>query len=172
MIEIWTYVKGYERKYSVSTMGRIFSHLRNKILKPIPHMQGYQQTVLQRNRLRLHRVVAMNFITNPENKREVNHKNGVKDDNRAVNLEWLTPSENSQHSYDKLGRKPAEWITRRGSASIAAKPVKQFDLNGNFIRSYGSATEAAESLGVTQKHISNALTGWTKTSCGFKWEFA
>ena len=112
--EIWKVVVGYEGIYEVSSLGRIRSldrikigsrhnsKLKGKLLSLRVVNHGYRAVILQNNNLKknlaVHRIVAEAFIANPEGKKEVNHINLIKDDNRVKNLEWCTRSENMIHA--------------------------------------------------------------------------
>lgn len=104
MKEIWKDVKGYEGLYQVSNLGRIRS-LRNNymILKLGTDQDGYNHFTPCRNGTqttkKIHRLVAQAFIPNPKNKIQVNHKNGIKLDNKVTNLEWSTDKENKNHAW-------------------------------------------------------------------------
>lgn len=109
-MEQWKGVPNFDG-YEVSDKGRVRSFRRRSyqnngkghILKPVISNKGYEQVSLYKDKKQyqksIHRLVAESFIPNPENKRTVNHKNCVKTDNQASNLEWATSSENVSHAY-------------------------------------------------------------------------
>lgn len=103
-------------KYSVSNMGRFWSVNIGIMKTPIMTI-GYPHLNIRDKgksvRVMCHVYVARHFIENPENKPQINHKNGIKHDNRVENLEWVTVSENIKHAVDFLGKKAAKNNHRR-----------------------------------------------------------
>jgi hypothetical protein len=103
--EIWKDVVGYEGLYKVSNLGTVISLHRGttRIMKPAVATNGYHQIFLSKNGVRtltrVHRIVAMAFLPNVENKPLVNHINGIKTDNNLSNLEWVAFSENGKHAF-------------------------------------------------------------------------
>jgi hypothetical protein len=117
--EVWLDIKGYEGHYQVSSFGRVkslarvvecrkdvFVNKKEKFLKPTKNRKGYlnlklcikKDGVCSEKSVIVHRLVANEFLDNSLNKPQVNHINGIKDDNRVENLEWATGSENIIHS--------------------------------------------------------------------------
>lgn len=88
--EVWMDVIGYEGLYRISNMGRVFI-VKKGVMMTLKNNKGYKYVFLSKNdkkkQFAVYRLVAIHFIPNPENKKEVNHKNGITWDNRAQNLE-------------------------------------------------------------------------------------
>jgi hypothetical protein len=144
-MEIWKDIEGYEGIYQISSFGRIKCLSRKRkyrnyektideyIRNPEIHTKGYLRITLsllgETKRFFVHRLVAIAFIDNYENKPYINHKNGIKSDNNISNLEWVTHSENIKHSYDVLGKKIIYSEERRKNISESNKNRKGLKYN-------------------------------------------
>lgn len=179
--EVWKDAVGLEGRYVVSNMGRIKSLQRNgtiksdMIRKQIEDKYGYLRFNIRKDNstgtrgILIHRLVAIAFIPNPENKREVNHKKGIKKDNRVSELEWATQSENAKHAFS-IGLSKSNLIQKSGKESPVSKPIYQMSLDGEIINEFDSATIAAKETKVKRQKISCCCTGTRKTAGGYKWK--
>lgn len=131
-------IAGYEGQYAVTEDGKVWSYKRNSFLSPNRIYSGYLRVGLRdskngqkRKAHSIHRLVAIAYIENPEGKEEVNHKNGVRYDNRVENLEWATRSENNQHAWTHgnkkfvLTEKFRKSVSQNARVATAARMAKR-----------------------------------------------
>lgn len=182
--EIWKDIVGFEGYYMVSSFGSVKSFDRRiqhnyggkatrlgRLLK-LGVSHGYNYAYLSVNKtvkaFRVHRLVAEAFIPNPENRPQVNHKNGIKIDNKIENLEWSTSSENLQHAHStglKLGTKG-----KVGKDNIKSIPIKQLDpKDGKVIKVWDSIGVASRETGYEISNLIKCCKGRGKTAYGFRW---
>lgn len=177
MKEIWKSVVGYEGLYEVSNLGRVKSldmvlpyarHgkitiriRKGVILTPAKMRNGYLRVGVSNNgkhKLNLvHRLVAMAFIPNYNNYREVNHKNCDKSDNRVVNLEWVNSSQNKIHAIEN-------------NLYTNNKVVLQIK-DGVVINEYKSTKEAERQTGIFYQSISKVALGKRNKAGGYQWRY-
>ncbi len=136
-IEEWRDVPEHSG-YQISNLGRFKSldraitgrHgiVKGKIIRSYPTVKGYLQVRFNNGKTyttkSVHRLVAMAFIPNPENKSQINHKNGIKSDNRVENLEWCTQFENMRHAFD-TGLKVGLSCEDNGRATLTNEQVSE-----------------------------------------------
>lgn len=190
MNEIWKDIEGYIGLYQISNLGRVKSlgrrgkgcSLEDRILKPMINKDGYHLVNLKdvnhvAKWFTIHRLVALHFIPNPNDYKEINHKDEAKGNNSVTNLEWCTREYNvsygtviERQSNNKKGQSN-EWLN---------KPILQYSIEGEFIAEFDSTTQAAQFLAPVlgkdmekiKKAINNQLRKYPNgKSCGFNWRY-
>lgn len=178
-------IPGFEKYegYSVTSEGNVLSHKKripsgkggftnygvdksySRKLKPLIDSKGYPYIDLridgERRCPKIHRLVALAFIPNPENKLQVNHIDGCKTNNSVKNLEWVTNAENRTHAIA---------IGLKDEISFG---VAQYDMDDNLIATFPTAKKALESLGVetnTGGNIGRVIRGKRESAYGYKWK--
>lgn len=137
-------IPGYEEFYLISKSGEIWSKRYNRFLKPALSKDGYLQIVLcpgngKQYTMKVHRLVAMTYLDNPDNKKEVNHIDYNRVNNFFSNLEWIDHDENFRHSFD-AGRYDEKYnSTKKAYLFTNVYNNKQFIIYGfkNLVKQLG-----------------------------------
>ena len=173
--EVWKDIEGYEGVYQVSSKGQVRSvdrditqqkdgtvftrRMKGRVLKTQLINSGYELVNLSKGNIRdartVHRLVARAFIPMEEDRKDVNHKDGVKTNNCVSNLEWVTRSENIQHAHDFIPRK---------SNGKKVMCVETGDV-------FRTVEEASRNMNLNRAAISHALNGRSKSSGGYTWRY-
>ena len=156
--EEWRDIKGFEGLYQVSNLGNVRSFKFGKVrmMKLSKGREGYLQLGLLKNgkntTIRVHRLVAEAFISNPNNFTDINHKDECKTNNRVDNLEWCTETHNIEYS--------------------CATPILQYNLLGVFLKEWVSMANVQRELNISASHICQCCKGDRKSAGGYIWRYA
>lgn len=183
----WRPVPDYEGLYEVSNTGLVRSlpHVvrsgrgtrvsPGRILKTHMNRKGYINAVLSANNTTknhtVHRLVLLAFKGLDVANTQANHINGVRDDNRLENLEWISAADNIKHAYQVLGRKGV-WKDQKGDRHNHSQAIEGYDIHsGELVCSYTSMNEA-QRAGYHAGCISAAVNGLRSHHKGLKWVLA
>lgn len=179
----WKDIVGYENEYQINQFGEIRTLndspklKKYDVLKPqISKRNGYVYQMLYKNGkeklLRVHRLVAMAFLPNPNNLPQVNHKDGNKQNNSVDNLEWCEQSDNMKHAYKNGLQIPSE---NQRKAIINTNKLKQKKVcqikDGKIINTFSGISEASRQTKISISCISRCCNLKRKSTNGYEWRF-
>lgn len=157
--------------YFITKDGNIYNAKTKKFMQGYIS-KGYKKVYIKYKSYLVHRLLAIQFIDNPDNKPYINHKNGIKTDNRLENLEWVTAKENTRHAWDNALCKPIRfWKGKTGENHNTSKAIIQMDMEGNFIAKHIGIRNIANKMNVKYQSIVRCASGKRPSAYGYKWKY-
>lgn len=164
MEEIWKDIEGFEGLYQVSNLGRVTRVTTGRILKSGKDKDGYLQVTLCKDSTKytkkIHRLVAQAFVSNSENKPEINHIDEDKANNRVNNLEWSTRKENNNHGTHN-----------ERSSRTQSIPIISTNLKTGECREFYGTNECGRQLDLNPGHINEVLKGKRRQTGGYTFKY-
>ena len=158
--ELWEWIEGYEGVYAISELGRVWSDRNSMMLRSRKDRDGYSSVTLnykgKRKTLKVHRLVAIAFLDNPNGYKEVNHKNLNRSDNYKDNLEWTTRKANCNNK---------KAVTKRRGKSVVLQ------IDGDEIVMIYRCLRDTEKFGFNHRRISVCCNGRQRIHRGFEWKY-
>jgi len=160
----------FDENYEVSDSGLV-RRIDGGLIKSFVLNTGYAQVQLsKRKKYSVHRLVAFSFCYGFKEGLVVNHKNGIRNDNRCENLEWVTASENNFHSYRVLSR-VAPFLGKFGSFHNTSRPIISIDIKTGGKEIFDCGLDAVRKYGFNSSGISRACNGVIASHKGRTWSF-
>lgn len=153
-------------KLDISENGVIKNIESGRILRQSDSERGYKVISYCGKQYKVHRLVALKYIPNPENKPQVNHIDGNKQNNNVSNLEWCTNKENMEHAYRNKIR-----IAKKLKDSKLAKKIKQYTLDGTYIKTWDCLKEITIETNIKWQNISKCCRGLRNKAGNYKWKY-
>lgn len=206
--EIWKDITWYEWKYQVSNLGRIKSLERIVLRKDgrLHYSSKWRFIISAKDKdwylkcslsidwtkksYFIHRLVISAFVPNIENKKTINHKNWIKNDNRLINLEWATYSENNLHAFRELWKihpmlwrkwelcpifwrrwKDSHMFWRKWKLNWRSKQTQQLDINWNIVWEFESASIASRITNISLWNISSCCRWKRENAWWYVWRY-
>lgn len=157
--EIWKEIQGYEGEYAVSNKGRVRNKKNGKILAGAYDGYGYRFVKLYKanskpKQIKVHRLVALAFIPNPDNLPYINHIDENKGNNNVENLEWCTASQNQRHSAHQKSCK-----------------IKQITKDGELVKVWESFMQIERETDYNRSNIIQCCKGKLRSAHGYRWQY-